>query len=332
MLTANTTSRSALVPLAAALCATLLAGAAVAGGPADSDPQGACATTSHAGRNACSSEATDDYWIDIGNCANLGDASARPGCRQDARAARKEASVECDDVFAARQLVCEALGQAPYDPALDPSQFVHPDKIGGPEVAVNPYLPLKAGTRYEYLARQSGERIVVEVTYDTIEIDGVVCRIVRDVVTDLESGELIEDTDDYFAQDLQGNVWYFGEISRNYEDGLLTDLDGSWRAGVDGAKAGILMKSAPQVGDMYRQEFLLGDAEDLAEVIRLDGNASSPYASCAGNCLVTREFTPLSPGGFEKKYYRPGLGLILAIHPDSGEREVLVKVSTFGKR
>jgi hypothetical protein len=318
-------------PLTLAICAILLASAAVASAPADVDPPGACAATSRAGRNACANEATDDYWIDIGNCANLGDASQRPGCRQDARTAQQEALLECGEVFVARQQVCEALGQGPYDPEIAPSQFADPDDIGG-AVAVNAYLPLKAGMRYEYLGKRSGERVVVEVTYDTIEIAGVTCRIVHDVVTDLETGEAIEDTDDYFAQDLQGNVWYFGEIARNYEDGLLTDLDGSWRAGLDDAKPGIVMKAAPQVGDVYRQEFLLGDAEDLAEVIKLNGSASSPYTSCAGNCLVTGEFTPLEPGGFEKKYYKPGIGMILALKPETGEREVLVKVSSFPRR
>lgn len=318
-------------PLTMAICATLLASAAVASGPADADPPGACAATSRAGRNACANEATDDYWIDIGNCANIADASERPGCRQEARTAQQEALLECGDVFAARQDVCVALGQDPYDPQIDPSQFADPADIGG-TIAVNPYLPLKAGTRFEYVSKHSGEKVVVEVTYDTIEIAGVTCRIVHDVVTDLTTGELIEDTDDYFAQDLQGNVWYFGEIARNYEDGLLTDLDGSWRVGIDDAKPGILMKAAPQVGDVYRQEFLLGDAEDLAEVIKLNGSASSPYTSCAGNCLVTGEFTPLEPGGFEKKYYKPGVGKILTLKPETGEREVLVKVSSFRKR
>ena len=162
------------------------------------------------------------------------------------------------------------LGPAPYNPRIEPSQFVDPNDIGG-SVAANPYLPLTAGTRYVYRNPQSGEKVVVDVTHKTIEIAGVRCRIVHDVASDLESGEVIEDTDDFVAQDLQGNVWYFGEVSRNYEDGLLVDLEGSWRAGVDGAKPGILMKAAPQVGDTYRQEFMFGEAEDLAEVLNLHG-------------------------------------------------------------
>jgi hypothetical protein len=308
--------------------ASLVIGVAITSIANAAEPQGACATTSRAGLNACTHEASDDYWIAVGVCANLGDATQRPRCRQEAVNEKTDAVEECQEVFEARQEVCEALGQAPYDPEIDPARFVDPDDIGG-AVAVNPLLPLKAGTRYKYVGRQAGERVVVDVTYDTIEIAGVTCRIVRDVVTDLESGELIEDTDDYFAQDVDGNVWYFGEISRNYEDGVLTDLEGSWRAGNDGAKAGILMKAVPEVGDVYRQEFLLGEAEDLAEVLNLRGNASSPYTSCSNSCLVTGEFTPLEPDGFEKKFYKPGVGMILAVDPEDGDREALVGVSSF---
>ena len=288
----------------------------------------ACAITSRAGRNACVNEAADDYWIDIGICANFSDPGRVETCRKEAWATQQEALEECGDVFTARQQVCRTLGPAPYNPRIDPSQFVDPDDIGG-SVAVNPYLPLKAGTRYVYRNQQAGEKVVVDVTHETIEIAGVRCRIVHDVGSDLESGEVIEDTDDFMAQDLQGNVWYFGEVSQSYEDGLLVSLGGSWRAGVDGAKPGILMKAAPQVGDTYRQEFMFGEAEDLAEVLNLHGSASSPYRSCSGTCLVTGEYSPLGPGEFEKKYYVPGLGQILTVDPESGEREVLIDVSHF---
>ncbi len=314
--------------LALAIGAILIASTLLAGEPVMAAGEDACAITSRAGRNACTSEAADDYWIDIGICANFGDPGRVETCRKEAWATQQEALEECGDVFTARQQVCRTLGPAPYNPRIDPSQFVDPDDIGG-SVAVNPYLPLKAGTRYVYRNQQAGEKVVVDVTHETIEIAGVRCRIVHDVGSDLESGEVGEDTDDFMAQDLQGNVWYFGEVSRSYEDGLLVSLGGSWRAGVDGAKPGILMKAAPQVGDTYRQEFMFGEAEDLAEVLNLHGSASSPYRSCSGTCLVTGEYNPLEPGELEKKYYVPGLGQILTVDPESGEREVLVDVSHF---
>jgi len=136
-----------------------------------------------------------------------------------------------------------------------------------------------------------------------------------------------EDTDDWMTQDVEGNVWYFGEISKTYEDGELTDIEGSWTAGVDGAKPGILMKAAPEVGDVYRQEFALGEAEDAGEVVSTTGSATVPAASCSGSCVVTRDFTPIEPDGEEFKYYLSGVGLILEENPETGGRVELVDVT-----
>jgi hypothetical protein len=210
--------------------------------------------------------------------------------------------------------VCAALGEAKYDPMPDPADFVHPADIGT-GVAANPYLPLVPGGAWVYEGEE--ETVTVSVTGDIKEILGVPCAVVRDVVT--EDGELVEDTYDWFAQDLQGNVWYFGEIARNYEDGELVDLEGSWTAGKDGAKIGIVMPTDPQPGAVYRQEFLLGEAEDMAEVLELDGSADTPAAACDGDCLVTLEYTALEPDAAEHKYYAPGIGMIMELDPETGE-------------
>ncbi len=97
------------------------------------------------------------------------------------------------------------------------------------------------------------------------------------------------------------------------EDGRDCALEGSWKSGEDGAKPGIIMKASPEVGDVYRQEFFLGDAEDLAEVISLTGDEEAPAAACDGQCVVTRDFTPIEPGHEEHKHYAPGVGLILEV-------------------
>ena len=116
----------------------------------------------------------------------------------------------------------------------------------------------------------------------------------------------------------------FGEIAKNYEDGELVDLEGSWEAGVDGAKAGIIMKADPQVGDVYRQEFFLGDAEDMGEVLSLSGDETVPAADCDNECLVTKDYTPIEPDVEENKYYAPGVGPILEVDVETGERVELV--------
>jgi hypothetical protein len=172
--------------------------------------------------------------------------------------------------------------------------------------------------------RSSDETVRVTVTNQVKIIDDVPCVVVRDVVE--VDGELLEDTIDWFAQDVHGNVWYCGEATAEYEDGFPVNTGGSFQADVDGARPGLLMKAAPAVGDVYRQEFDLGNAEDAAEVVNLHGFAITPAASCRGDCLVTREFTPLSPGDEENKYYKPGIGMILTVNLETGERSKLVRI------
>lgn len=173
--------------------------------------------------------------------------------------------------------------------------------------------------------KSGDETITVTVTNETIEILGVKCAVIRDIVE--ENGKIVEDTDDWYAQDSEGNVWYFGEISKNFEDGQLDNLDGSWKAGVDSAQPGIIMKAEPVVGDIYRQEFALGEAEDMAEVVETEHTTESvDVADCSEGCLVTREFLPIEPEVEEFKYFAPGIGLILAIDGNTGDREELVEV------
>jgi hypothetical protein len=294
----------------------------LAGGVAGAKPKkGACSRTADAARKACGHEAKDDLWIANGLCYNLADESARGRCLDAAKAAAREAESECKDQLEAREDLCEALGEAPYDPVIDAARFRSPAETAANP---NPYLPLVPGTTRVY--RGPGETVTVTVTSMTKVILGVTTMVVRDVVAN-DQGEVVEDTDDWFAQDADGNVWYFGEISRNYENGELVDIEGSWTAGVDGARAGIVMKATPTVGDVYRQEFALGDAEDAGEVTSTTGSASVPGASCNGTCVVTRDFTPLEPDAEESKYYAPGTGLILEVDGETGKRVELISVT-----
>jgi hypothetical protein len=167
---------------------------------------------------------------------------------------------------------------------------------------------------------------VVVVTGDTKDILGVPCVVVRDTVT--LDGEVIEDTFDWFAQDADGNVWYFGEDTKEYEDGEVVTTEGSWEAGVDGAEPGIVMEADPQVGDRYRQEFYEGHAEDMATVLSLDETADVPYGSYE-DVLMTEDTTPLEPDVLERKFYARGVGVVLEVDVNGGgEREELVSVET----
>lgn len=195
------------------------------------------------------------------------------------------------------------IAGTPYAPVITPADFV--TRID------NRYWPLMPGTTFIYEGTSDGEKEhnEVAVTAETKTILGVECVAVRDTVT--VDGELTEDTFDWYAQDKDGNVWYFGEDSKSYEDGKLASIEGSWEAGVDGAQPGIIMPAAPKVGDEYRQEYYAGEAEDMASVLEVGaGPVTVPYGTF-DDLLVTKEWSPLEPDVVEQKTYAPGLGLIL---------------------
>lgn len=300
--------------LALAAAAVLIAGA---GTGADASVAGICSRTAGTVTKACLRDAWGDYWIDIGNCLNLSTVEERQECRGEAKEDRKEAVEECGEIYEAYLEACALLGEEPYDPEIDPADFV-----SGVD---NPYFPLVPGRIfvYEGMTDDGLERVETAVTHDTVEIMGVECMVVRDV--EYLDGEMIEDTFDWYAQDLDGNVWYFGELSFEIEEGQIIGIEGSWKAGEDGAKPGIIMKAAPQVGDVYRQEFLLGEAEDMGEVIDLDGAVTVPYGTFTGT-LVIKDFSPLDPGAFEHKHYASGLGFLVEIDGETGQRVELIDV------
>jgi hypothetical protein len=192
----------------------------------------------------------------------------------------------------------------------------------------NPYWPMAPGTQWVY--REDGEngrtqRVTVTVTHRTKTVaSGVRARVVHDVVT--QGGKVIENTWDWYAQDRAGNVWYLGEDTTEYGNGDAGTREGSWEAGVDGARAGIIMPAHPRVGMRYRQEHYAGKAEDRAAVVRLDGRATVPAGRYTG-VLVTRDWNPLKPGPFEHKYYARGVGPVLSVSR-GGSREELVRVHT----
>jgi hypothetical protein len=194
--------------------------------------------------------------------------------------------------------------QTAYSPHIDPADFT--TKID------NKYFPLKPGTTFIYKGKTEGatEGDVVAVTSDTKNVMGVECVVVKDTVT--EDGEMTEKTFDWYAQDNKGNVWYFGEDSKEYENGKVKSTEGSWEAGKDGAKPGIIMTADPKVGHTYRQEYYKGEAEDMARPLRLDASTTVPYGSF-DHVLVTREWTPLEPNIAEHKYYAAGVGNLLEV-------------------
>lgn len=188
-----------------------------------------------------------------------------------------------------------------YEPVIDPATFT--------TTIDNPYYSLAPGSRwvYEGEAADGPERIEVVVTDEKKVVDGVTTVVVRDTVT--VDGAVVEDTYDWYAQDAQGNVWYFGEDVKDYENGVVSSTAGSWEAGVDGAVPGIVMPAAPAVGDVYRQEFLAGEAEDMFEITAVDGSLTVPFGA-VDRVVTTKDWTPLEADVVEEKQYASGVGKV----------------------
>jgi hypothetical protein len=203
-----------------------------------------------------------------------------------------------------------------YRPAIDAAAF------GG--VIDNPWFPLAPGTTYRYVERHGPIALDVTVTVmnQRKTILGISCVVVHDVLS--KNGVTVEDTFDWYAQDRSGNVWYFGEATKEYDDKGHVDTSGSWEAGVRGAQPGIVMPANPLPGPAYRQEYLRGEAEDMAQIIGFTDIVSVPAGKFSSS-LETREWSLLEAGS-ENKWYARGIGFIRSIS-ESGESAELVAVS-----
>jgi hypothetical protein len=198
-------------------------------------------------------------------------------------------------------LICLLLVLVASSPALG--------RRFGPRVD-NPWFPLKPGTVLVYEGIKDGKpaRDVVAVTRRTKVIAGARCVVVHDRL--YLRGRVAERTSDYYAQDRRGNVWYFGEATAEVDaHGRVTSREGSWRAGVNGARAGTFMPAHPRAGQRFEQEHYPGHAEDRFAVVSLGARLTVPYGTFS-HALRTKEWTPLEPGVLDAKHYARGIGQI----------------------
>lgn len=202
-----------------------------------------------------------------------------------------------------------------WDPSIDPSHFI--------TVIDNPYFPLTPGRTLVYRGntKDGVETLEFEVTNRTKLIMNITTTVV--VEKHRLNGQVVEISENWFAQDNQGTVWYFGEATQEYDNGVPGSTEGSWMAGVAGARPGIIMLAHPQQGDTYFQEFAEGVAQDMAQVMNTSQSATTPLRSYS-QVLRTKEWTPIEPGSTEFKYYAPGVGLIM--EEKGSERLELVEV------
>ena len=208
-------------------------------------------------------------------------------------------------------------GSKDYHPVVDPTNFV---------VAVdNPYFPLVPGTVYKYVEKSGKDVAETEmtVTHDTKTIMGVTCIVVHSVVS--EKGKLAEETFDWYAQDKQGNVWYFGEDTKEMHNGKFSP-EGSWEAGVGKNQPGMIMPAAAAPGAPFRQEYSPGNAEDMGQIVAVKETMTVPCGTF-NDCVRTKEWSLLSAGS-EKKWYARGAGCIKEISPEGDVNELISVTKT----
>jgi len=205
-----------------------------------------------------------------------------------------------------------------YDPEFVPSEFQTD--------VTNPYFPLPVGAewKYEGETEDGTEEIIVTALPQTRNVAGIEARVVRDKV--FLDGELIEDTFDWYAQDADGNVWYLGEETEEYENGEVVSTAGSWETGVNGAVAGIIMPANPTPGQAYYQEFYEDEAEDRGRVLSVNETVDVP-AGTFTSCVKTEDTTQLEPDVLEHKYYCPGVGTTLEVDMEEGGEFPLIEYS-----
>jgi len=297
---------------------------------------GFCTQTANTLLVACNADVKDNGSVKKAICLNISDSQARSACLGERTTDQTEGRQLCREQHDWRLAACKQLGEARYDPDLSPALFDDPKSPAKP----NPYFPITVGNTWEY--RAGPERNTVEIVNETKLIAGINCIVARDRV--FTNGDLTEDTDDWFCPAKSGAVWYFGEETKQLEsfDGdnprrpELVDIEGSFKAGRDGAKPGIIFLASPTKGDVYLEEFSLGNAEDLTEVLsttysfgqdpELDRLVPQQLAQllCSGNCVVTRNISLLEPGVEERKYYALGIGTFLETALETGEVVQLV--------
>ncbi|HEV8692402.1 MAG TPA: hypothetical protein VGQ91_19000 [Ideonella sp.] len=296
---------------------------ALAAAPAPA--QESCPNTVALLREACGEQAEADHGVARAICLNLNGAAAREDCRAQAGKAHDKAVQLCGEQRDWRLASCAVVGAGRYDLKLDPNRF---DKDYRHLSHPNPYFPMDIGDRWEF--RGGDELNTVEVVDETKLIEGITAIVFRDLV--YLKGRLHEATDDWFAAAKDGTSWYLGEEVKNYDNFKgdrprnpeLVTVSGSFKHGRNGDKGGIILPATPTVGQAYREEFSLANAEDIAEVLAIHyaygsggeldefvPQALAERMCAAADCVVTKNYSLLEPGVETRKYYARGIGFFL---------------------
>jgi hypothetical protein len=189
---------------------------------------------------------------------------------------------------------------------MDPSNFDDPTNID------NEWLPLQPGNRwiFEGATVEEGEEIPRRIEFTVTDLTKVIAGVPTVVawIEDYANNELVEAELAFYAQDNDGTVWYLGEYPEEYEEGEFVDAP-AWIAGVEDARAGIVMQPEPQMNTpSYSQGW--GPAvewTDRGRVYQMGQETCVPF-DCYEDVLVIEEFNREEPGAFQLKSYARGTG------------------------
>lgn len=267
-------------------------------------------------REAARFEAQADFWLDVATIVAQPSNNLRDEL-VDAWAARQEALDLAERQYQARLLYEGQLDQQLYQPKIIASQFS--------PLIDNPYMPFVPGRTlvYERQMAQGIEHIEISALHGSVMVNGIECQAVREYET--IDGVLVEDTQNWLSQHVSGDVWYFGEVAQEFEQGFLESLEGSWRYGKENAQPGLLMLRDNHIGDRYRQEYAMNVAEDMAQILATDVTVTVPVGTFH-NCVKVLEVTPIDPDDVVTKFYAPDVGMVLEIDLNTGERLELIEV------
>jgi len=310
------------------LFVTMIVFAAVVLVSQNAEAGGFCSQTADTLFNACRAGVTDDSLVKNANCINITNTAKRDDCLSELQSDKSDALQLCRDQHQWRLDACAVLGEQRYDPGFHGSKF---DSDFRNLTKPNPYYPLNIGYKWKYKSL-SKETNTVEVQNRTKSIHGVTCIVVLDQV--FKGGFVTESTNDWFAQATNGTVWYCGEEVKEFETFKgdkplkpeLVNIEGSFKAGRDDAKPGIIFEVSPKTGDVYLEEFSLANAEDLSQILSvnyafgsdadLDQMVPQQLADhfCGNHdCVVTKNISLLEPNVIERKYYARGIGVFLEV-------------------
>ena len=349
MMKARTPSQRLIAAAAGLAMSAALAGPAAAnnGGPPG------CFQTAGQLFQGCMADVMEEQRTGNAVCLNIGDHAEQRACRRDVAEAVAEEREECFEVREARWDACVLLGEDIYDPdPLTVETLFSPEEVADGAAPQNPYWDLRAGrtfvlriTEFEDGEFEDTGDVVIGTVQDAdeaVEIQGQLCTTLTEVEFSREEEEdedeagevdyfVTEKTDDYYGLTLNSDVIYCGEttIAAEDDEGLVLDTDGSFIAGLEGAKSGYLLRSMPMVGVAERQEWALDEAEDVVEYLSLATQPDEEYGgnntndddySCEGDtCLGTQDINPLDPEESELKFYKPEVGFVLALDFEDGE-------------